>query len=158
MSGRVPGKHGATERAELCSRTDGTGEKSEHFILLLSPPVLAALNMWENYKPTCCVMLFFFPPLPHKICHNRIGQGTFHFLMPDWPPPSSPPRRVIIMLAVNWRRRGFRSHTEKLTSLQYNRDTWANIPQLLAISQGNSQRKPAELELICNSIFIYLLK
>lgn len=99
---QTQGNRVCRERAELCSRTDGTGENSEHFSLLLSPPDLAALAMWENYKPTCCVMLFsFFLPPPQDLLQ------TFHVLASALLPSM---KRVIIRLASNWKRWGFRTH------------------------------------------------
>lgn len=59
---------------------DVAGERSEHSSLLLSE-----LDMWENYKPTCCVMLCCVPS-PTRSC--RIGQGRFIFPMPSSLRPS----------------------------------------------------------------------
>lgn len=157
LSGRVPDNRGATmsaNRAQLCSRTDSLpGEKSEHFSLLLS---LLMLDMWENDKPTCCVILFV--SLPHKICCNRIGQAHFIFnahlassLLP-WM------KRAIITLAVNEEDEGLElkrsRHEAEILSC-------ADIPdilQLSAISWGTSQGKPFELELTWNSIYTRGLK
>lgn len=64
-------------------------------------PVLAALDMWENYKPTCCVMLFSFFLTPPQDLPQQNWSGTFHFLASALLPSM---KRVIIRLASNWKR------------------------------------------------------
>lgn len=69
-------------REPNCGRTDATGEKSEHFSLLLPLLLLTALDMWENYKPTCCVILFFFPSPTRSAATELVRDISSSSLLP----------------------------------------------------------------------------